>query len=262
MKNKEELPTNSDRGALQPTSVFRLENRPKPLAKLLRPELTDPASGDQPALSASSDEALMEVILAPRNLERAWRQVKGNRGAPAPDGMTIKQFEAWARENWPAVREQLLEGTYQPAPVRRKSISKEGGRPTQGVGARLRLSPQPIRPRSHEASSKDHPARPYALRRRRSLEIFRPSSTRRFNELREPQGSRWTLVAIDRPLLARGCDGGGRVATDRRRHATGWSAFTHVVQHPVGRLGQGIGTPRSAFRPLCGRLHDLREEPP
>lgn len=127
MKNKEELPTNSDRGALQPTSVFRLENRPKPLAKLLRPESTDPASDDQPALSASSDDALMELIFAPRNLDRAWRQVKGNRGAPGPDGMTIKQFEVWARENWPAVRQQLLDGTYQPAPVRRKSISKEGG---------------------------------------------------------------------------------------------------------------------------------------
>jgi len=127
MKNKEELPTNSDRGALQQTYDFRPEAEPKPLAKLLRPESTDPALDDQPALSASSEDALMELILAPRNLERAWRQVKGNRGAPGPDGMTIKQFEAWARENWPAVRQQLLDGTYQPAPVRRKTIPKEGG---------------------------------------------------------------------------------------------------------------------------------------
>jgi RNA-directed DNA polymerase len=109
MKNKEELPTNSDREIL------------------LRPESTDPASDDQPALSASSDDALMELIFAPRNLERAWRQVKRNRGAPGPDGLTTKQFEAWARENWPAVRQQLLDGTYRPGPVRRKSIPKEGG---------------------------------------------------------------------------------------------------------------------------------------
>ncbi|MCA9122655.1 MAG: hypothetical protein KDB11_20845 [Planctomycetales bacterium] len=127
MMNKEELSTNSDRGASQPMSVFRLGNRSKPLAKLLRPESTDPASHDQPALSASSDDALMELIFAPRNLERAWRQVKRNRGAPGPDGMRIKHFEAWARENWPAVRQQLLDGTYRPAPVRRKTILKEGG---------------------------------------------------------------------------------------------------------------------------------------
>ena len=126
MKNKEELPTNSDRGALPPTFSFYEAGR-KPLAKLLRPESTDPASDDQPALSASSDDALMELILAPRNLERAWRQVKGNQGAPGPDGMTIREFEAWARENWPAVRQQLLDGTYRPSPVRRKSISKEDG---------------------------------------------------------------------------------------------------------------------------------------
>lgn len=133
MKYKEELPTNSDRGALPPTSVFRLENGSKPLATLLRPELTDPASDDQPALSASSDDALMELMFAPRNLERAWRQVKGNRGAPGPDGMTIPQFEAWVRENWPAVRQQLLDGTYRPAPVRRKTIPKEGGERLLGI---------------------------------------------------------------------------------------------------------------------------------
>ena len=69
----------------------------------------------------------MEQVVDPENLERAWRQVKRNRGAPGPDGMTIKQFEVWARENWPTVRQQLLDGTYRPAPVRRKTIPKEGG---------------------------------------------------------------------------------------------------------------------------------------
>jgi len=94
---------------------------------LFRQERTDPARNDQPALSASSEDALMERVVYPRNLERAWRQVKRNRGAPGPDGMTTKQFEAWARENWPAVRQQLLDGTYQPQPVRRKTIPKNGG---------------------------------------------------------------------------------------------------------------------------------------
>ena len=69
----------------------------------------------------------MEQVVDTANLERAWRQVKRNRGAPGPDGLTIKQFEAWARENWPGVRQQLLEGTYRPSPVRRKTIPKEGG---------------------------------------------------------------------------------------------------------------------------------------
>jgi RNA-directed DNA polymerase len=41
--------------------------------------------------------------------------------------VTIKQFEGWARENWPMVRQQLLDGTYRPSPVRRKTIPKDGG---------------------------------------------------------------------------------------------------------------------------------------
>ena len=109
LKYKEELPTNSDRG------------------KLLRPESTGPRAIDQPALDASPADALMEQIVEPANLERAWRRVKRNRGAPGPDGMTLRQFEPWARTNWPTIRQQLLDGTYRPAPVRRKSIQKEGG---------------------------------------------------------------------------------------------------------------------------------------
>jgi RNA-directed DNA polymerase len=66
----------------------------------------------------------MELIVSPQNLRKAWRQVKGNRGAPGPDGMTIAKFEARAGENWALVRRQLLEETYQPQPVRRKTCGE------------------------------------------------------------------------------------------------------------------------------------------
>ncbi len=95
--------------------------------RLLRMELTGPARSDQPALDASSVDALMELIVESSNLERAWRKVKGNRGAPGPDGITIKEFEPWVRANWKTVQQQLLDGTYRPGPVRRKTIRKEGG---------------------------------------------------------------------------------------------------------------------------------------
>lgn len=118
---------NSNRGAVQREFDFaREEDRPLP-EELLRPESTDSASVDQPALGVFSTDALMEQVVDAANLDRAWRQVKRNRGAPGPDGMTIKQFEPWARENWPPVRQQLLDGTYRPGPVRRKTIPKEGG---------------------------------------------------------------------------------------------------------------------------------------
>jgi RNA-directed DNA polymerase len=127
MKNREERPTASDRGASQRTFDFGDEAESMLPANLLRQELTDPASIDTPSLSVSSETDLMEQVVDPRNLDRAWRQVKSNRGAPGPDGMTIKAFESWCPEHWPAVKQQLLDGTYRPSPVRRKTIPKEGG---------------------------------------------------------------------------------------------------------------------------------------
>ncbi len=95
--------------------------------KLLRVEPTGLARSDQPALDASPVDALMELIVESPNLDRAWRKVKRNRGAPGPDGITIKEFEPWVRANWKTVQQQLLDGTYRPGPVRRKTIRKEGG---------------------------------------------------------------------------------------------------------------------------------------
>ena len=127
MKNREERPKNSDRGASQRTFDFGDEvERPLP-ANLLRPELTDPAFVDTPSLNVSSDVDLMELVVDPQNLERAWRQVRRNRGAPGPDGMTITEFDGWCVEHWPVVKQQLLNGMYRPSPVRRKTIPKDGG---------------------------------------------------------------------------------------------------------------------------------------
>ena len=78
------------------------------------------------ALSEPS-EKLMEQIVESRNMERAWKNVKANRGAPGPDGITLEEFEATFRDQWPIVRQHLLEGTYEPSPARRKSIPKPDG---------------------------------------------------------------------------------------------------------------------------------------
>jgi RNA-directed DNA polymerase len=125
---------NLDRGAWQRPLDFAREEPWALKAKLFRTESTDPASSDQPALDVSPEDALMELIVSPQNLRRAWRQVKGNRGAPGPDGMSVAHFEAWAGENWSRVRQQLMEGTYQPQPVRRKTIPKPGGKGDRLLG--------------------------------------------------------------------------------------------------------------------------------
>jgi RNA-directed DNA polymerase len=77
----------------------------------------------QPALH----DDLMERVLDPENLQRAWTRVKANRGAPGIDGMRIEDFAEFARSNWAEIRQQLSDGRYQPQPVRRVSIPKPGG---------------------------------------------------------------------------------------------------------------------------------------
>jgi RNA-directed DNA polymerase len=70
---------------------------------------------------------LMEEVLAAENLRRAWRRVKANRGAPGIDGMPIEDFAKFAREQWPTIRDRLVDGSYRPQPVRRVMIPKPGG---------------------------------------------------------------------------------------------------------------------------------------
>ncbi len=74
-----------------------------------------------------SSVLLMEKIVDTDNLERAWKKVRSNRGAPGPDGITIDDFPEHFRAHWSVIRQQLLDGTYVPGPARRKSIDKPDG---------------------------------------------------------------------------------------------------------------------------------------
>jgi RNA-directed DNA polymerase len=87
---------------------------------------SDLAAMKKTALGSTS-ENLMERIVELRNIERAWRKVKANGGAPGPDGVDLDEFFRTFRDRWPTVRQQLLEGTYEPSPARRKSIPKPDG---------------------------------------------------------------------------------------------------------------------------------------
>lgn len=70
---------------------------------------------------------LLEDVLTSDNLAQAWKRVKANKGAPGIDGMTIDDFPDHARAHWPAIRQQIWQGRYQPQAVRRVEIPKHGG---------------------------------------------------------------------------------------------------------------------------------------
>ena len=77
--------------------------------------------------SPAADERLMEEVCGRENLKGALKRVRANRGIPGVDGTTVQELPGYLKEHWPAIREKLLEGTYQPQPVKRVEIPKPGG---------------------------------------------------------------------------------------------------------------------------------------
>ena len=77
--------------------------------------------------SSASPERLMEEVCDRKNLQMAWRRVRGNKGSPGVDGMTVESAKDYLREHWPSIRSQLLDGTYQPQPVKRVELPKPDG---------------------------------------------------------------------------------------------------------------------------------------
>jgi RNA-directed DNA polymerase len=74
-----------------------------------------------------AEEQLMEEVCERENCKQAMARVKSNKGSPGIDGMSVEQLAGYLKEQWPAIREQLLSGTYKPQPVRRVEIPKPDG---------------------------------------------------------------------------------------------------------------------------------------
>ena len=69
----------------------------------------------------------MEAVLQPGNLKKALARVRRNRGAPGVDGMTVGDLGAHLKSHWPEIRSRLLDGAYEPQPVRWVEIPKASG---------------------------------------------------------------------------------------------------------------------------------------
>ena len=91
------------------------------------PEGTESSAGKRGIESPAITEQLMEEVCERENCKRALKRVKANKGSAGVDGMTVQQLPAFLKEHWPAIREQLLSGTYKPQPVKRVEIPKPDG---------------------------------------------------------------------------------------------------------------------------------------
>ncbi|GAK40820.1 group II intron reverse transcriptase/maturase [Paenibacillus urinalis] len=77
---------------------------------------------------------MLERILNRDNLNKAYKRVKRNHGAPGIDGMTVEEALPWLREHREGLLESIRDGSYKPNPVRRKEIPKPDGSGVRKLG--------------------------------------------------------------------------------------------------------------------------------
>lgn len=102
---------------------FTLEPRGEASRDLRSEEESKATKGNE--RSGASD--LLRRVVTRDNMKAAWKRVKRNRGSAGVDGLTIQETMAVLVTKWPTIREQLLDGTYQPSPVKQVEIPKASG---------------------------------------------------------------------------------------------------------------------------------------
>lgn len=112
------------------------------------PKATRPGSGRNPQgkrigasnITARRDEPdldmtqLMERVIERSNMTQALKRVERNQGAAGVDDMPVEDLRSHLKDQWPQVKEQLLNGSYRPKPVRRVEIPKPGGSGVRKLG--------------------------------------------------------------------------------------------------------------------------------
>src|ERR1043166_7006574 len=79
---------------------------------------------------------LMEKVAQEANLLEALRRVCANKGSAGVDGMDVTELKAWmsVRANREELRDKLINGEYEPVPVRGVQIPKPGGKGVRELG--------------------------------------------------------------------------------------------------------------------------------
>lgn len=91
-----------------------------------------------PSISLTSDKKqddrnvytsnLLKKIIHKDNMYEAFKRVKKNKGSHGIDGLTIDELQSYLEVNGVKLQQSLLDGTYEPLPVRRVEIPKDNGK--------------------------------------------------------------------------------------------------------------------------------------
>jgi RNA-directed DNA polymerase len=234
------------------------------------------AAGEAASVTAVKDNTheepteLLSAVLDRPNMLRAYARVLRNKGAPGVDAMEVTELGDYLKAHWSRHRQELLEGTYRPQPVRKVEIPKPGGgkRPL-GIPTVLdRLIQQALHqvlspvfePGFSESSYGFRPGRnagQAVLQAREYVEaghhwvvdIDLEAFFDRVNHdmlmarvARQVKDTR--VLKLIRAYLESGVCEGGLI--------TGWPPVAVVVQYLADRPGSGTGKARAQVLPLCG----------
>jgi RNA-directed DNA polymerase len=112
--------------------------RPQGMRKSMRPGAggngaTESAAYEESQAPPASPEGralvydLMERVCHRDNLNRAFKRVRANKGAAGVDGMSVGKLHEWIVTHKKTLVNSLLEGRYEPQPVRGVQIPKPAG---------------------------------------------------------------------------------------------------------------------------------------
>jgi len=121
-----------------------LTQRPDGIAESPQGDVAEAVGGQPPSATSAalnpSDKSVqirpaitMERIACYDNLNRAFKHVAANKGAPGPDGQTIDVVLEHLDDILPKLQRSLLTGDYRPGCIRRAWIPKQGGLRKLGV---------------------------------------------------------------------------------------------------------------------------------
>lgn len=77
------------------------------------------------------EKHLLEYILSPYNMNRAYRKVVSNGGSGGVDSMELKELLPYLKLHKDDLKSSILNGKYKPQPVRRVEIPKDNGKTRQ-----------------------------------------------------------------------------------------------------------------------------------
>ncbi len=94
----------------------------------------DSLAAREPTERPMFGENVMEEVVERHNMQAALNQVRANKGSPGVDGMRVDELPDFLTLHWPEIKDQLLDGTYQPQVIRRVEIPKPGSHEKRKLG--------------------------------------------------------------------------------------------------------------------------------